>query len=227
MPVSYPRTIPADSSSAPLQNKGLLGFTTSNCGPSGATEEEPNGSESFLACGISKSNPSSAWKVPEGVTIDSIKTVSIEHALETNSVWEPCKPFIPLFEKYGAQTGLPPILLASLALQESTCNPHVLGDSGGAFGLMQITEDKCGGRDAKGCSEPDYNIRTGAEYFKKELDNAGGAFLEALARYNGWQPWTMTYSSATAAAYSGCCQCQNNLGEHKRRGALSRSCVAC
>ncbi|GAA5872559.1 hypothetical protein JCM3774_006851 [Rhodotorula dairenensis] len=193
------------------QNKGLIGFTTDNCGPSGATEQDPNGSESFLSCGISKSNPSSPWQVPKGVTLDNIKTVSIEHALATNSVWEPCKPFIPLFEKYGAQTGLPPILLAALALQESTCNPHVLGDSGGAFGLMQITQDKCGGRDNHGCSEPDYNVRTGAEYFKKELDNAGGSFLEALARYNGWQPYSMTYSSATAAAYSDCCHCQNNL----------------
>ncbi|GAA5872556.1 hypothetical protein JCM3774_006850 [Rhodotorula dairenensis] len=193
------------------KNKGLVGFTTENCGPSGATEQEPNGSEAFLACGISKSHPSSPWQVPKGVTLDNIKTVSLEYALATNPVWEPCKPFVPLFEKYGAQTGLPPILLAAFAMQESTCNPHVLGDSGGAFGLMQITEDKCGGRDKDGCSEPDYNVRTGAEYFKKELDNAGGSFLEALARYNGWQPYSMTYSSATAAAYSDCCECQNNL----------------
>lgn len=112
-------------------------------------------------------------------------------------MWEPCKPFIPLFEKYGAQTGLPPILLAAIALQESTCNPHVSGDSGGAFGLMQITQDKCSGRDGHGCAEPDYNVRTGAEYLKKEIDNAGGSFIKALGAYNGWQAG-LTYGESQA-----------------------------
>lgn len=48
---------------------------------------------------------------------------------------------MPLFEKYGKQLGLPPILLAAFALQESTCNANIAGDSGGAFGLMQITRE--------------------------------------------------------------------------------------
>ncbi|BGP53887.1 hypothetical protein JCM8202_006080 [Rhodotorula sphaerocarpa] len=192
------------------KGKGLIGFSSNNCGPSGATDENPNGSESFLTCGISKNDPSSGWQVPEGVTLDNIKTVSLEEALASNSVWEPCKQFVPLFEKYGKQLGLPPILLAAFALQESTCNANIAGDSGGAFGLMQITQDKCGGRDAQGCSEPDYNIRAGAEYFKKELDKAGGVLLKALGQYNGWYP-SMTYSDATAAAYGSCCVCQQNL----------------
>ncbi|GAA5978100.1 hypothetical protein JCM10908_004229 [Rhodotorula pacifica] len=174
------------------KSKGLIGFSTSNCGPTRAT-------------------PSSVWKVPEGVTLDHLKTVSLEHALATNSVWEPCKPWIPLFEKYGAVNGLPPILLAAIALQESTCNPHVAGDSGGALGLMQITKEKCEGRDNHACADPDFNVRTGAAYLKKEIDNAGGQLLEALGRYNGWRPFEMSYSSATAAAYTGCCECQNNL----------------
>ena len=57
---------------------GLIGFTSSNCGPSGATASSPNGAEvrsflarvagpahlasqSFLSCGLSKSNPSGGW----------------------------------------------------------------------------------------------------------------------------------------------------------------------
>ncbi|BGP22793.1 hypothetical protein Rt10032_c08g3654 [Rhodotorula toruloides] len=188
----------------------LIGFHSPDCGPSGATEENPNGSESFLNCGISKSSPDSGWTPPQGVTLDRITTVSIEHALVTNPVWEPCKPFIPLFEKIGKETGLPPTLLAAFALQESTCNPNVLGDNGGAFGLMQITKDKCGGRDNHGCAEPEYNVRTAANYFKKQLEGQGGEFLVALGAYNGWYK-SMSFNSATAKADTTACVQQQNL----------------
>ena len=80
----------------------------------------------------------------------------------------------------------------------------MLGDNNGAFGLMQITQDKCNGMDAKGCSDPEYNVRTAAEYFNKEMSNRGGEFLEALGAYNGWYPG-LSFSGATAAAYGDCC----------------------
>lgn len=95
---------------------------------------------SFLNCGISKSDPWSGWKPPSGVTLDHITTVSIEQALATNHVWEPCRKFTDMFETVATENDLPPILLAAFALQESTCNPDVLGDGGGAFGLFQITQ---------------------------------------------------------------------------------------
>ncbi|KAK4703623.1 P-type Cu+ transporter, partial [Phenoliferia sp. Uapishka_3] len=160
---------------------GLIGFVSSNCGPSGANAESPNGAESFLSCGLSKSNPTAGWTPPKGITLSHLKTVSIEAAMASNSVWAPCKPYISLFEKHASANGLPPILLAAFALQESTCNPSVSGDNGGAFGLMQITKDKCGGQGAAGCSSPDYNIRTAAEYFSSQLSSAGGELLPALA----------------------------------------------
>ncbi|GAA5883314.1 hypothetical protein JCM16303_006685 [Sporobolomyces ruberrimus] len=190
--------------------RSLIGYSADNCGASGATDEFPNGSESWLNCGLSKSNPQGKWTPPQGVTLDHITTVSIEHALATNSVWEPCKPFIPLFERIAKEENLPAILLASFALQESTCNPHTQGDNGGAFGLMQITEDKCNGMDAKGCSEPEYNVRTAAKYFNTELSNRGGRFLEALGAYNGWYPG-LSWEGATAAQYGDCCHCMNNI----------------
>lgn len=190
--------------------KGLIGFKSKNCGPSGATAEQPNGSAAFLACGISKSHKNSGWKVPEGVTMADIKTVSLADAMASNSVWEPCKPYLSLFEKHAKSNGLPAILLASFALQESTCSASESGDNGGAIGLMQITEDKCGGKSTKACASPDYNIATGAAYFKSQLDYAGGNFLQALGAYNGWFP-DMTYAEATAAMYTGCCECQQNL----------------
>lgn len=186
----------------------LIGFSADNCGPSGATDEFPNGAEHWLNCGLSKSNPNQGWTPPKGVTLDHITTVSLEHALATNSVWEPCKQFVPLFERVGRDENLPPILLAAFAMQESTCNPSVLGDNGGAFGLMQITEDKCNGMGKEGCAEPEYNVRTAAKYFNTELANRGGRFLEALGAYNGWYP-DLSYNKATERRYDACPLMQN------------------
>ncbi|GAA5848558.1 hypothetical protein JCM8547_004551 [Rhodosporidiobolus lusitaniae] len=187
----------------------LIGFHADNCGASGATDEHPNGSLDWLNCGISKSNPSAGWTPPNGVTLARITTVSIEHALANNHVWEPCRPYVKTFDKVANELGLPAILLASFALQESTCNENTMG-GGGEVGLMQITPDKCQGRSAAACRDPEFNIRTAASYFKQELDNQGGQFLKALGAYNGWYPG-LSYNGATAARYSGCCTCQNNL----------------
>jgi hypothetical protein len=188
--------------------KGLKGFVATNkCGASRADDEYPNGAEDWLNCGISRTAKNSPWTPPGGVTIDRLAYVSLETAMANNHIWAPCEPFIPLFEKWGAATGLPPILLASFAMQESTCNPNESGDSGGAFGLMQITKEKCEGRDTKGCNDPDFNIMTGAKYFASQLDYFGGNVLLALGQYNGWYDG-LTYNGATAAAYTGCCECQ-------------------
>lgn len=96
---------------------------------------------------------------------------------------------------------------------------------------MQITSDKCGDAPNGDCYDPDYNIATGSAYFKNRLDSFDGNVLLALGvsallskiptlhhdlrildvqGYNGWSAG-MTYSSATAAANTGCCKCQNNL----------------
>ncbi|SCZ97652.1 BZ3500_MvSof-1268-A1-R1_Chr4-3g07337 [Microbotryum saponariae] len=199
-----------DSSSSASTGKGLIGFVSENCGPSGATEEFPNGSESFLNCGISKSNPDSGWTPPKGIRLDHIATVSIEEALAKNPIWAPCAKFTELFEKVAEKTNLPPILLMALALQESTCMEDTIGDSGGAFGLMQITETKCGGRNAKDCSAPEYNVLTGAQYLRDEIDRQNGAFLVALGQYNGWYPG-LSYNIAIAPAKEGHCEWQQNL----------------
>ena len=168
---------------AAVNVKGLKNFVATNtCGSSGATDDFPNGAEDWLNCGISEVNVNSGWTPPGGVTIDKIAYVSLEDAMSQNSVWAPCKPYISLFEKWGAATGLPPILLASFAMQESTCNADESGDSGGAFGLMQITLDKCEGRDTAGCNEPDFNIETGAKYFASQLVAYDGNILLALGR---------------------------------------------
>lgn len=64
-----------------------------------------------------------------------------------------CTKFVHLFEKYGGQFGIPAIMLASFAMQESSCNPNTVG-GGGEQGLMQITKEKCGGAPGGNCRDP-------------------------------------------------------------------------
>ncbi|KAG8697157.1 hypothetical protein FRC11_000219, partial [Ceratobasidium sp. 423] len=60
------------------------------------------------------------------------------------------------------------------------------------------------------CKEPWFNILTGAKYLKNQIDANGGNVLKAVGSYNGWTDG-LTYGKATAARYSNCCRCQNNL----------------
>ena len=121
-----------------------MNFVSTNCGPSNADENNPNGSEDFLTCGISRSNPGAGWvslqpsshraarfnaatladsvllQSPPNAKLSDLSFVSIEEAMSKNSVWAPCGQYISTFEKYGNEMGIPPIMLASFALQEST-----------------------------------------------------------------------------------------------------------
>ena len=73
----------------------------------------------------------------------------------------------------------------------------------------------------------DFNIKTGAAFFAQTLSDNGGSLLKTFGNYNGWQPGLTVVStqpasvycfrslnvqaSATAARWSSCCRCQNNL----------------
>ena len=80
---------------------------------------------------------------------------------------------------------VPPIIVASIAMQESTCNVHEVG-GGGEQGIMQISKDKCGGAPGGNCQDPDFNIRTGVAFFAQTLSDNGGNLLLTLGNYNGW-----------------------------------------
>ncbi|PRQ75226.1 Lysozyme-like domain-containing protein [Rhodotorula toruloides] len=207
---SSPTWTPA--STASLKGSGLFGVSDDKCGSSGATEDStasggPNGSEDWLNCGISKASPDSGW-TPPTISLSSIRTISLSTALSMpNSVYSACKPYVSLFEEYGDKYGSPPILLAAFAMQESSCDPKVMGDNGGAYGLMQITEDKCGDAPNGGCADPDYNVKTAAAYFAQVLKEHNGSLLLALGTYNGWYSG-LTYNKANAIP-SECCQCVN------------------
>ncbi|GAA5994421.1 uncharacterized protein JCM10292_002055 [Rhodotorula paludigena] len=183
--------------------RGLMSFSDDGCGDSGAREESsedggPNGAQSWLNCGLSKENPEGKW-----IKVSQIKTLTLEEALAKGSLYEPCKPHIKLFEKYGEEYGIPPILLAAFAMLENA-------QGTGPYGLMQITDDKCGDAPGGNCAEADYNVKTGAAYFAQVLKDHHENLLLAMGTYNGWYDG-LTYNKATAAKDSGCCVCQNNL----------------
>jgi len=191
-------------------NLRVIRVSSGACGHSGATLETtattgPNGSLDWMNCGINDGG----WRPPK-VTVDDIVFEDLSSAVkDPNSPFHACSKFVPIFNKYGDQFHLPPIMLASFAMQESFCVPTTIG-AGGEQGLMQITRDKCRGATDEECRNPDFNIKTGTKYFADTLRNNGGDLLLSIGMYNGYQRG-LTFGQATAAANSDCCLCQNNL----------------
>ncbi|KAF8135671.1 glycoside hydrolase family 23 protein [Boletus edulis] len=181
-----------------------------SCGPSRATTQVtalsgPNGDIDFLNCGLT----SGGW-TPPLLHMNSIVSVELSQvAFSPESAFSPCRDFVLFFERYGRQYGVPAVMLASFAMQESSCIPTTVGGAG-EQGLMQITVDKCGGAPGGNCQDPNFNIHKGAEFFSQTLDSVNGDLLLAIGHYNGWYKG-LTYAEATAAAHNGNCREQNNL----------------
>ncbi|KAF8348344.1 glycoside hydrolase family 23 protein [Amanita rubescens] len=189
---------------------GLIKVTSSTCGPTGATKKStstsgPNGSIYWLNCGITNGG----WKAPF-VRVQDLVSRDLRSVINNqNNVFKPCAPYLSQFEKYANMYGFPSILLASFAMQESSCIPDAVG-GGGEQGLMQISKDKCSDAPNGDCKNPDYNIGTAAKFFHGLLASNNGNVLVCIGSYNGWFEG-MTYNDATAAAKSKCCRCQENL----------------
>lgn len=142
----------------------------------------PNGSQDFLNCGI---NSASGWNPPD-VNVNNIIAKDLSQAVsESGSPFKACSKYISTIEKYANKYGVPPILIASISMQESSCNAETVGGAG-EQGLMQLTKDKCGKAPGGNCKDPDYNIHTGTAYFKSLLDANNGNIAIALGSYNGW-----------------------------------------
>jgi len=210
-PAPSPASKPASSGNVVTSGiSGLLEATSPKCGASGATKgitatSGPNGAQSWLNCGVD----GSGWQPPP-VTVDQLIVADLDQAItEPGTPFKACAPYISLFKQYGAEFNIPPILIASIAMQESTCNPHAVGGAG-EQGLMQITKDKCGGAPGGDCQNPDYNIKTGASFFSSLLKDNNDNVLTTIGQYNGWKIG-LTVAEATAAAHTSCCRCQQNL----------------
>ncbi|ETW80578.1 glycoside hydrolase family 23 protein [Heterobasidion irregulare TC 32-1] len=210
-PASTPVANYVDDSKSSVKGAiaGLISVK-SKCGDIGATKDitavsGPNGNIDWLNCGLNDGG----WR-PPFVHISDLIAADLSTAIkDKSSPFKACSEYIGLFEKYGGEFNVPPIMLASFAMQESSCNPATVGGAG-EQGLMQITKDKCGSAPGGNCKDPDYNIRTGAQFFSDTLNSNGGDVLKTIGQYNGWSP-QLTFGQATAAASTSCCRCQNNL----------------
>ncbi len=119
--------------------------------------------------------------------------VSATGDLLPRPIWELFYPlgYRETIERYSAERGLDPYLVAALIRQESTFNPRVKSHAG-ARGLMQILPST--GRllarqervryDISDLFDPEINIRYGTRYLKDVLESFGGRVDYALASYN-------------------------------------------
>ncbi|KAF9793374.1 lysozyme-like protein [Thelephora terrestris] len=197
-----------NTSPAPSNSNGVIQVQDNTCGPNGATEQVtqttgPNGSIDWMNCGVN----GAGW-TPPPVKVTDLITVDLDDAISQGGPFTTCSAFVWAFKQYGQQFGLPPILLASIALQESSCNPATVGGNG-EQGLMQLTSDKCGDAPGGNCQDVGYNVMTGAKYFSSQLAASDGNFFLALGSYNGWVEG-MTVQYATRMRYTAC-HAQNNL----------------
>ncbi|ODO08558.1 transglycosylase SLT domain-containing protein [Cryptococcus wingfieldii CBS 7118] len=190
----------SSSSSIVAGLSGLLQITDSTCGYSNADSDSPNGSEDWLNCGLT----GAGW-TPPMVTVDDL--IAVE--LSADGTFSACADYIDKFNTYGAQYNVKPVMLASFAMQESTCNPSITGGNGEA-GLMQLTAANCEGAPDGNCYDVDFNIQRATKLFADLISSNGGNVLLAIGSYNGWYSG-LTQAAGTAAASTGQCSAQNNL----------------
>ncbi|KAG9011747.1 hypothetical protein FRB94_007737 [Tulasnella sp. JGI-2019a] len=213
-------TLVKRSKGKPRANGGkghrLIQVNDSKCGPNGAVwppnvAAGPNGHINWLNCGISSSTPSKdhGWTPPK-VTLKDLSYMDFSSALKNDkSPFAACRKYVDAFERVAKSHGLPAIMLASFAMQESTCNPKATG-KGGEVGMFQLAPANCKGVSRTQCYDAETNMRLAANYMKTQLDAAGGNVLLMIGTYNGYYRG-MTYNDAVKARHSNCCYCQNNL----------------
>ncbi|KAF8718629.1 Transglycosylase SLT domain, partial [Rhizoctonia solani] len=209
-PAPEPSPEPAPAAKTSGGSGDLIKVKSNGCGDVGATSDVtktsgPNGSQDFLNCGVN----TGGWRPPY-ITVGDLRYKDLGAELASgNSIFKNCAQYSDAIYGASGETGLPPIMIASIMMQESSCNKDTVG-GGGEQGLMQITHEKCAGAPGGNCRDPWFNIHTGARYLKGQVDANGGNVLKAIGSYNGWVDG-MTIDSATAARWSACCRCQNNL----------------
>ncbi|KAG9003254.1 hypothetical protein FRB94_007736 [Tulasnella sp. JGI-2019a] len=193
---------------------GLITVQSPKCGPNGAVSQVnvaagPNGNIKWIDCGISSTNSSGdkGW-TPPTVRIQEMVYMNLSTALnQSTTVFSACDQYLANFTSVSAAKGIPAIMMASFAMQESGCNPKATGQ-GGEVGMFQLSPDKCTG--VSDCFDAATNMNIAADYIQSQLDSVNGNVFLMIGNYNGWVEG-MTFETATAAANTTCCHCQNNL----------------
>ena len=94
-------------------------------------------------------------------------------------------PYDNLFQEYGNQYGVDPILLRLIAQRESSYNPRATSPKG-ARGLFQVMPETAKGMgfDPANLHDPRVSAEAGTRYLKEQLDRHNGDIRLALASYN-------------------------------------------
>lgn len=98
-----------------------------------------------------------------------------------NGIGSACQQYDQYFQSASSKYGIDAVILAVIAMQESSCN----ADAGGPTpGLMQVS---CDNYPNGQCTDSiQDNVDAGTHYLKSQLDSAGGNAIEAFGSYNGW-----------------------------------------
>ncbi|KAF3407134.1 hypothetical protein DPV78_001761 [Talaromyces pinophilus] len=145
----------------------------------GATEQVtpgggPNGSEDWLNTGID----GDGWN-PPFMALDDIIHVDLNTFY--NGFGSSCQQYDQYFQSAASQYDVDPVILAIIAMQESSCN----ADAGGPTpGLMQVS---CDNYPNGVCTDSiQDNVNAGTNYLVSQLSAFNGNAIEAFGSYNGW-----------------------------------------
>ncbi|RSH84341.1 uncharacterized protein EHS24_005861 [Apiotrichum porosum] len=183
----------------PNSNSGLL-YTTGPCGDNQPDADHPNGQQWWFNCGIDDNG----WN-PPFLTFDQIKYQD----LAADGIYAPCAPYFDKFYAASGKYNIPPIMIAAIAMQESTCQPELTG-GGGEAGMMQLLGSNCDGAPNGDCYDVDFNIDRGVYYLRDRIDANGGSVLLGMGAYNGWEKG-MTRGDVYEKANTWGCFAQQNL----------------
>jgi len=117
------------------------------------------------------------------IKLDQLVFVPLADALKMkNNQFASCSSLLSIFQEVAQSTGVPDILLASIAMQESSCNPKAY--SAGSTGLFQLSSDLC--KPYSDCYDSKSNTEGGANYINSLLKQFNGNIAEVMGNYNGW-----------------------------------------
>ncbi|KAJ6001562.1 hypothetical protein N7499_002535 [Penicillium canescens] len=174
-PIALATLALAAHSTAQSTNPGV----GSNPKATGATEDVtsttgPNGSEDWLNTGIT----GDGWN-PPFLSIDDVYHVSLDNFY--NGIGSACKQYDGYFQSAGSKYSVDPVILAVIAMQESSCNANAGGPTPG---LMQVScENYPNGQCTDSIQD---NVDAGTHYLASQLDASGGNAIKAFGSYNGW-----------------------------------------
>jgi len=138
----------------------------------------PNGKQDWFNCGLNDGG----W-TPPMIKLEQLVFMPLADALKLkNNQFSGCESLLSIFQEVSQSTGVPDIMLASIAMQESSCNPKSY--SAGSTGLFQLSSDLCS--PYSDCYDPKSNTEGGANYINTLLKQFNGNIAEVMGNYNGW-----------------------------------------